>query len=126
MRAGGGGSEQLTTRAIMVGANNEVRVAEREDAENVNMMSSGDVRCTMTTGEGAGPPVQPDGETGRWEFKGAGEAGVKGSGDTGLSYDMRVGAAPAGTEGLQGGLGILEKDECNNNNTWIRGGQDRL
>ena len=51
-------------------------------------MSSGDVLYTMTTGEGVGPPAQ---------LKGAGEAGVKGSGDTGRSHGMRVGVALAGT-----------------------------
>jgi hypothetical protein len=98
-------SGQLTITGIMVGANDEARAAEREDAEprNINMMSSDDVRRTMTTGEGVGPPVQPYGETGRRVFKGAGEAGVKGSGDTGRSHDMRVWAAPAGTKGVQGG-----------------------
>ena len=50
----------------------------------------------MTTGEGVGSPVQSYGETGR--LQGASEAGVKGSGDTGMSHGMRVGAAPAGTE----------------------------
>jgi hypothetical protein len=63
----------------MVGANNEAWVAEQEDEENVNMMSSGDVRCMMTTGEGVGPPVLSYGETGRRVFMGASEAGVKGS-----------------------------------------------
>jgi hypothetical protein len=50
----------------------------------------------MTTGESVGPPVQ---------LKGTGAAGVQGSGDTGRSHGMRVGAVPAGTEGGLGGYG---------------------
>ena len=71
MRVGGGGSdsEQLKTRGMMVGANGEALVAEREDSENVNMMSIGDLLRTMTTGEGMGPPVKPYGGTGLRVFK---------------------------------------------------------
>ena len=94
MQAGGGGSGQLTTRGIMVGANIEARVTGREDAGNGDMMYSGDLRCTMTTGESVGPSVQ---------LQGTGAAGAQGSGDTGRSHGMRVGAVPAGTEGGLGG-----------------------
>jgi hypothetical protein len=86
-----------------VGANVEARVAGREDAGNGDMMSSGDVQCTITTGEGVGPPVQ---------LKGAGEAGVQGSGDTGRSHGMRVGSVPTGTEGVQAGLEDTGAGRC--------------
>ena len=100
MRAGGGGSGQLTTRGIMVGANIEARVTGREDAGNGDMMYSGDLRCTMTTGGSVGPPV---------ELEGSSAADAQGSGDTGRSHGTRVGAVPAGTEG-----GRYEGVACNN------------
>ena len=96
MWAGGGGSERHTNGGITVREDFEARVAGREDAGNGDMMYSGDLRCTMTTGESVGPSVQ---------LEGSGAAGAQGSGDTGLSHDMRVGAVPAGTEGWLGGYG---------------------
>jgi hypothetical protein len=54
----------------MVGENVEARVAGREDAGNGDMMYSGDLRCTMTTGESVRPSVQ---------LQGTGAAGDQGS-----------------------------------------------
>ena len=84
----------------MVGENFEARVAGREDVGNGDMMYSGDLRCTMTTGGSVGPPV---------ELEGSSAADAQGSGDTGRSHGTRVGAVPAGTEG-----GRYEGVACNN------------
>jgi hypothetical protein len=48
VRNAGGRRWFWTVYNCRVGANDEARIVEREDAENVNMMSSVDVRCTMT------------------------------------------------------------------------------
>ena len=61
MWAGRGGSERHTNGGSTGCEDFEARVAEREDARNGDMMSSGDLRCTMTTGESVGPPVELEG-----------------------------------------------------------------
>ena len=100
MWAGRGGSERHTNGGSTGREDFEARVAEREGARDGDKMSSGDLRCTMTTGGSVGPPV---------ELEGSSAADAQGSGDTGRSHGTRVGAVPAGTEG-----GRYEGVACNN------------
>ena len=110
MWAGRGGSERHTNGGSTGREDFEARVAGREDAGNGDMMYSGDLRCTMTTGGSVGPPV---------ELEGSSAADAQGSGDTGRSHGTRVGAVPAGTEG-----GRYEGVACNNMMEHDGGGGD--
>ena len=110
MWAGRGGSERHTNGGSTGREDFEARVAEREGARDGDKMSSGDLRCTMTTGGSVGPPV---------ELEGSSAADAQGSGDTGRSHGTRVGAVPAGTEG-----GRYEGVACNNMMEHDGGGGD--